>query len=94
MCGVGADLAERQTLKEPAARVARPVERRIVDEHSTPRRAVVLVHVRGRDARQAELVESGLVHRRFAVDVADERHLDEIVRDPWIEGVKVMARNM
>ena len=55
-----------------------------MDERGAPRRAVV-IHVRDRDARQAELVERRLAGRGFAVDVADERGLYGIIRDPWIK---------
>ena len=44
-----------------------------------------MVHVRDRDARQAELVGRRLASRGFAVDVADERALNGIVRGPWIK---------
>ncbi len=65
-------------------------ERRGVDEHGAPRRAVV-VYVRDINAREAELVECRLARRGFAVDVADERGLDRLVRDPWIEGARAGA---
>ena len=44
-----------------------------------------MVHVRDGDARQAELVGRRLASCGFAVDVADERCLNGIVRGLWIE---------
>lgn len=65
---------------EGAPRLARAHERRGVEERGAARRAVV-VHVRDRDPRQAELVERGLAARRGAKDVADERGFDSVVCD-------------
>ena len=73
--------------------VVRPNERCIAVGRSTPRRAFV-VHVCNWDARKAELVDHGLIHRGFAIDRVVERRLDEIVGDHWIESVRVMVRNI
>ena len=69
--------------REGASRLARAHERRGVEERGAARRAVV-VHVRDRDPRQAELVERGLTARRGAKDVADERRFDGVVCDSWV----------
>ena len=53
-----------------------------MEERGAARRAVV-VHVRDRDTREAELVERCLAACRSAVDVTDERGLDGVVCDPW-----------
>ena len=58
---------------------------RSVFERGVPSRAVV-VQVRDRDARKAELVERRLAGRGFAVDVADRTRPRRNRRDPWIEG--------
>ena len=44
-----------------------------------------MVHVRDGDARQAELIGHRLASCGFAVDVADERGLNGIIRGPWIK---------
>ena len=82
---LGAERAGCHALKaksERTAYVARSDERRSVHERGAPRRAVV-VHVRDRDARQAELVERRLARRGFAIDVPHECRLDGVVRDPF-----------
>jgi hypothetical protein len=52
-----------------------------MEERGAACRAVV-VHVRDRDACEAELVECGLATRRGTVDIADECGLDGVVGDP------------
>jgi hypothetical protein len=67
---------------ERTAHVARADERRSIHERGAPRRAVV-IHVRDRDPRQAQLVERCLTRRGFAIDVANECCLYGVVRDPF-----------
>ena len=57
-------------------------------ERASPARTnttAVVVHVRDRDARRAELVERRLASCGFAVEVADARGLDGTLCGPWIE---------
>jgi len=75
------ECAPRLAGRTPRTRT-RTHERRGVEERGAARRAVV-VHVRDRDARQAELVERCLTARRGAKDVPDERGLDGVVCDSW-----------